>query len=159
MLGIMVVEGFGGSVVGGCGDARDFGAVGLWSSVGVGGDVVGLVCGFSFGVGGGDLRLEEDGRGCVDLSAVVWFVRVLSRRRLSASARRKFSMCVWEKIMDLLVPMQSAAAQVNKPLSDLVFCCGKSAVCRVCQFVVSRPGAAARRSHSFFEYSSCVGLL
>ena len=45
MLGIMVVEGFGGSVVGGCGDARDFGAVGLWSSVGVGGDVVGLVGG------------------------------------------------------------------------------------------------------------------
>ena len=32
-------------------------------------------------------------------------------------------------------------------------------VCRVCHFVFLSPGAAARRLHSFFEYSVCVSLL
>ena len=62
--------------------------------------------------------------------------------------------------MDLLVPMQSAAAHVNRPLPYLLVCCGKSAVGRVCQFVFLRPDMVARRLHSFFfEYWICVGLL
>ena len=148
---VLVVEGFDG-----------LGPIGLCGLVGVEGDVVGLAAGvlFVFGVVMvAGLGMVGNGLDDVDFSAVVWLVLVLSRRRLSAKASRKLFMCLWENIMDLLVPMQSAAAHVNRPLSYLLVCCGKSAVFRVCHFVFLSPGAAARRLHSFFEYSVCVSLL
>ena len=49
--------------------------------------------------------------------AVPWFLHVLSLSSLSAIFRRKFAMCVWEKIISLLVLMHSAAAQMNRPQS------------------------------------------
>ena len=50
-------------------------------------------------------------------NAVPWFLHVLSLSSLSAIFRRKFSMCLWEKIISLLVLMHSAAAQMNRPQS------------------------------------------
>jgi len=149
---VLVVEGFDG-----------LGPIGLCGLVGVEGDVVGLAAGVLFVVSGvvmvAGLGMVGNGLEDVDFSAVVWLVLVLSRRRLSARASRKLFMCLWENIMDFLVPMQSAAAHVNRPLSYLLVCCGKSAVFRVCHFVFLSPGAAARRLYSFFEYSVCVSLL
>ena len=142
---VLVVEGFDG-----------LGPIGLCGLVGVEGDVVGLAAGVLFVLGVvmvAGLGMVGNGLEDVDFIAVVWLVLVLSRRRLSARASRKLFMCLWENIMDFLVPMQSAAAHVNRPLSYLLVCCGKSAVFRVCH------GAAARRLHSFFEYSVCVSLL
>ena len=123
--------------------------------------MVGLAAGVLFVLGVvmvAGLGMVGNGLEDVDFIAVVWLVLVLSRRRLSARASRKLFMCLWENIIDLLVPIQSAAAQVNRPQSYFLVCCGKSAVGRVCQFVFLRPVAVGRRLYSFFEYSICVGL-
>ena len=101
---VLVVEGFDGLVlvVGSCGDGG-FETIGLRRPVGVEDDVVGLAAGVLFVlevviVAG----LGMVGNGLGDVAAAVWFVLVLSRRRLSAKASRKLFMCLWEKYHGLV---------------------------------------------------------
>jgi len=145
----------GGWAVGVFGAGRVGGvlAVGLWEDLelGVVLFVMIVVCCVGFSV--------TVSTGCMVSSAAVWCGHGLSRRRLSARARRKFFICLWSNFMGVLELIQRAAAHVNKPLSCLWVCWGKSAVGRVFQVIFSRPGAAARSVCSFPLYSSWVGSM